>query len=74
MFFLRKLKKFQIDRTILTLFYQSIIQSVIMFNLICAFGNMSHEQKGRTDRTRKIAQRVIGSELTPIQSLYDKRV
>ena len=46
MFFLRKLKKFQIDRTILTLFYQSIIQSVITFNFICTFGNMSNEQKG----------------------------
>ena len=26
------------------------------------------------DRIRKIAQRVIGSELIPVQSLYDERV
>ena len=35
---------------------------------------MSNEQKGRIDRTRKTAQRVIGSELTPTQSRYDKRL
>ena len=74
MFFLRKLKKFHIDRTILTLFYQSIIQSVISYNFICTFGNMSNEQKGKLDRTRKIAQRVVGSELLPIQSLYNERI
>ena len=75
MFFLRKLKKFHVDRTILSLFYQSIIQSVMTFNRInCTFGNLTKEQKGKMDRTRKTAQRVIGSELIPAQSLYDERV
>ena len=71
MFFLRKLKKFHVDRTILT---QSIIQSVMTFNSICTFGNLTNEQKGKMDRIRKLAQRVIGSELIPVQSLYDERV
>ena len=74
MFFLRKLKKFHVDRTILTLFYQSIIQSVMTFNSICTFGNLTNEQKGKMDRIRKISQRVIGSELIPVHSLYDERV
>ena len=58
MFFLRKLKKFHVDRTIWTLFYQSIIQSVMTFNSICTFGNLTNEQKGKMDRIRTIAQRV----------------
>ncbi len=34
LYFLRKLKKFHVDRSILRLFYQSLIQSVLTFNLI----------------------------------------
>ena len=74
MFFVRKLNKFNVDNTILILFYQSIIQSVISFNLICTFGNLTQEQKRAMDKTRKIAQKIIGSELVPIQILYDQRV
>ena len=37
------------------------------FNSICTFGNLTNEPK-------KNAQRVIASELIPVQSSYDERV
>ena len=33
---------------------------------------MSNEQKGRVDRTQRVAQRVIGSDLSPVPALYEK--
>ena len=35
LYFLRKLNNLNIDRTILVLFYQSLIQSLLTFNLVC---------------------------------------
>ena len=74
MFFLRKLKKFNVDRTILHLFYQSIIQSVLLFNLICFYGNLTQADKTKLDRPRKIAQRIIGIELPPLSVLFKDRL
>ena len=74
MFFLRKLKKFNVDRTILHLFYQSIIQSVLLFNLICFYGNLTQADKTKLERPRKIAQRIIGIELPPLSVLFEDRL
>ena len=68
LFFLRKLKSFHIDATILTLFYNLIIKSVLLFNIICSFGNLSKQDKKKLERPRKIAQRIIGVELASVES------
>ena len=39
MYFLRKLKQFQVDKKILVHFYHIIIQSVMYYNQVCNFGN-----------------------------------
>ena len=43
--FLRKLKEFHVDNSILVVFYKSLIQSILTctFSLICNFGNLSKE-------------------------------
>ena len=41
LYFLRKLKNVKVDRTILTLFYISIIQSVLSFCISSCMGNCS---------------------------------
>ena len=40
LYFLRKLYSFRIDNTILDMFYKTIVQSVLSFNLVCVFGNI----------------------------------
>lgn len=74
LFFLRQLKKLNIDNTLLVLFYKSIIQSVIMYTLICYYGNLTCASKGKIDRPRKTAQRIIGLELPSMESIYNDRV
>ncbi|KAJ8050557.1 RNA-directed DNA polymerase from mobile element jockey [Holothuria leucospilota] len=41
MFFIRQLKKIHLDNTLLVLFHKSIIQSILTFNLICCYGNLT---------------------------------
>ena len=76
MFFLRKMKKFHVDNTILLLFYKSVIQSVLLFNLICMYGNLSQDDKRKLERPRRIAQRVIGETplLPTITSICEERM
>ena len=45
LYFLRKLKSFRVEKTILELFYKSIVQSTITYCLSCTIGNLSAENK-----------------------------
>ena len=73
LYFLRQLKKLHIDNTLLVLFYKSIIQSILTFNLICYFRNGTRASKRKTERIRKIAQRITGLELPSLESIYVDR-
>ena len=48
-YFLRKLKYFNVDNTLLELFYKSIIESVISFSLVCWGGNIRTNNKQKLD-------------------------
>ena len=68
LYFLRKLKKFQVDRTILCLFYQTLIQSILTFNLLCIYGLLSQQNRKKLQRVKKNAQRIISSILPPLDA------
>ena len=72
LYFLRKQKEFHVDNRILVLFHQSFIQSILTFNFLCTFGNLSQQNQRKLDRPRKIAQRLIYSDLPPISTVYEK--
>ena len=59
-----------LDNTLLVLFYKSITQSILLFNLICFHGNLTCNSKKALDRPRKIAQRIIGIALPNMEKLY----
>lgn len=63
LFFLRKLNSFNIDKTILEMFYITVVQSVLSFSLVCVFGNMRSRDKGTFHRVVKQAQRITKSQL-----------
>ena len=71
---LRKLKEFRVDNTILVLFYRSLIQSIVTFNLACFCGNLSKENMKKLERVRKVAQRIIRTDLPTFTELYEKQV
>ena len=58
MYFLRKLKQFKVDKKILARFYQTIIQSAMLYNQVCYFGN---SKKTDTERLDKVAK-IVGAE------------
>ncbi|KAJ8023310.1 hypothetical protein HOLleu_35695 [Holothuria leucospilota] len=74
MFFIRQLKKIHLGNTLLVLFYKSIIQSILTFNLNCCYFNLKKANKTKIDRPRKTAQKIIGLELPTIESLYNERI
>ena len=74
LFFLRKLNYFQVDNTILTLFYRSFIESVLTFSLVCWFGNMSVKNKNRLSRFVNICSKITGTQQASLSLLYDKQL
>ena len=58
LYFLRKLKYFNVDNTLLKLFYKSIIESVISFSLVCWGGNAREINKGQINNVIKKAEKM----------------
>ena len=56
------------------LFYQSLIQSLLMFNLVYYFGNRTQLNRDRLDRIRRVAERVTGQDLPSLKHLFEQRV
>lgn len=51
LFCLRKLSYFNIDRTMLTLFYRSFIESVLSFCLVAWFGSLALKKQNKVSHT-----------------------
>ena len=69
LYFLRKLKKFRVDKTILQLFYKSVIQSTLTYGLTCTIGNITEKDKKKLNKIIKSAGRVIGEQPQKIEEL-----
>ena len=69
---LRKLRSFNIDNTILSMFYKSCIQSVLTFSFICWFGNVSQKDKNKLQRVVNISSKITGLKQTSVTALYEK--
>ena len=71
MFFLRKLNHFKIDSCLLQMFYKTLLQSVLSFDLICAFGNMDIQDQKKLLRIVKIASKIIGVDQISVALLHN---
>ena len=72
MFFLRKLRNFNIDSTLLSLFYSSAIQSLITFCLIGWGGNTRSQDKYQIDKMIKRAGKISRTCFTPFDNLLEQ--
>ena len=70
LFFLRKLNYVKVNNKILTLFYTSIIQSVITFCIICWYGNAGQCDLNALDRIIKSARKMGCTEIGTLNELY----
>ena len=71
MFCLNRLKKFRISRNILELFYRTTIQSAMLFNQLCYYGNADNQDKDRLGMISQSAARVIGKDISTPCEVYD---
>ena len=74
MYFLRKLKNVKVDGTILTLFYYSIIQSVLSFCISSWFGACTKNEKDKLSKIVKCAKRLGCNNIKSMEELYNDAV
>ena len=63
MLFLHQLKTFRVNKTILTQFYRTVIESVLTFSTTVWFGSASIHNKNMLEGTVKTASKITGSTL-----------
>ena len=64
LFYLRKLKSFSVDSTILKLFYQSVVQSILSFCITCFYGFLTQDSKKNLFKIVKTAERICAKQIT----------
>ena len=74
LFCLRKLATFGIDKTLMTLFYKSYIESVLIFSCICWFGGLNVTHKNALNRVVNIGSKIIGAQQNNLSVLYNRQV
>ena len=72
LFFLKKLKSFHVNESILKMFYLALIQSFITFGISCWGGNITEGDKQKINRSIKKAGKIVGKELPLLNNLCKK--
>jgi len=62
LYFLRRLKSFNVDKTLMVLFYRSFIESVLTFCLISFYGNLSIKNKNHLHKIVRDANKINGMQ------------
>ena len=66
LFFLRKLKSFNVCNKMLLMFYETVICSIFSFALVCWGGNATLRDKNKLNKIIKKAESCVGSKLDGI--------
>ena len=73
LYFLRRLRSFNVCSKLLGMFYQSVVASVLFYAVVCWGGSTKKRDAGRLDRLVRKAGSVVGAELESITSVAEKR-
>ncbi|KAK0148991.1 RNA-directed DNA polymerase from mobile element jockey [Merluccius polli] len=73
LYFLRRLRSFNVCSKLLWMVYQSVVASVLFYAVACWGGSTRKRDAGRLDRLVRKAGSVVGAELECITSVSDKR-
>ncbi len=74
LYFLHRLRKFNLPQELLKQFYSAIIESVLCSSITVWFGSDTKTEIRRLQRTVRTAERIIGAPLPNLQDLYISRV
>ena len=72
LFFLRKLNQFKVSTNIKQLFYQSVVESMLLYNNVCYFNSANKDDTERMEKATKSAAKVIGTETRSIREVFEK--
>ena len=71
LYFLRILRTFGIDNSILhIMFYSSVVESIVLFNLLTYWSSLNSGQKDITIKLQKRVSKITGITTTPIEEHY----
>lgn len=73
LYFIRLLKKAGLGMCPLTHAYRGLIETVLTYGITVWFGNATRAEKKSLQRVIKTAERIIGTNLTPMTELYTER-
>ena len=73
-YFVRQLRKLNVNGTILDLFYKSVISSVLSFSIACWLGNSSLESQGLLSRVINICHKLGVRDTKSLDEMYSKSV
>ena len=73
LYFLRTLRNFSVDKTIMSLFYRTFIQSILSFNFLCWYEGLSLRNKNKLSKIVAIANKIAGTYFESISNIYERQ-
>jgi len=70
---LRKLRSFNVDKTLMCMFYRSYIESCISYSLMCWFNSLSVKNKNRIERIVNQGNKITGRKQMTMAKLYQRQ-
>ncbi len=74
LYFLRRLRSFNICRTMLRMFYESVVASAIFYAVVCWGSRLRVADANRLNRLIRKASDVVGVKLDPLTVVSDRRM
>ena len=74
LYFLRKLRSFQVSRDTLVNFYRCIIESTLTQCILVWFDRVSRADLNKLNAVVRSAEKIIGVKLTPLELIYENRM
>ena len=72
LFFLRKLRSFDLDKSLLKVFYSCAVHSVLTFGAVCWGGCLSKFDENRIQKCIKQAGHIVGEKLEPFENFFQR--
>ena len=73
LFFLRRLRSFDVCGEMLVMFYQSVMASILFYAAVCWGGNITQEDSNRLDKLVRKASSVVGRALDPLGTVVERQ-
>ena len=74
LFLLRKLRSFEVSQCTLNRVYQSLIESVLTFNIVSWFENLTVKNKTKLSKVVKLGSKITGCKQTQLSHHYERAV